>query len=417
MEPTPKSMRLQLALLGRTNVGKSSFLNMIANQDVAITSQHPGTTTDIVEKAIELLPIGPVTILDTAGIDDKSDLGEKRIERTMRILDRAELIVLLVEPDIWTEHEEMIATEAEKRNIPLVIVVNKIDISKPSNDFVSFIKSKSKNCLLISSTKTVEREKHLFEFKRAIQEITRTGLQQNVPLLGDIVPPGGVAVLIVPIDLQAPKGRLILPQVQAIRDLLDNDAIALVVKDKEYSFALQQLRRKPDLVVCDSQVVMKMVADTPPDVKCTTFSILFARFKGDLGEEVRGAATIDSIRPGDRILIAEACSHHALEDDIGRVKIPRWLRQYLGDNVEIDFYQGRDYPENLSDYKLVIHCGGCMLTRHEKLVRIQKATAAGVPITNYGLTISAIQGVLERALSPFPDALEAWRETRARNAD
>jgi [FeFe] hydrogenase H-cluster maturation GTPase HydF len=410
MEQTPKSMRMQIALFGRTNVGKSSFLNMIANQDVAVTSTLPGTTTDVVEKAIELLPIGPVTILDTAGIDDKSSLADKRIERTLRIFDRADLVLLLIEPDIWSEHEEMITTEARKRNLPLIIIINKIDISKPSREFLDFVKTKSKQIVQLSSVKKNERDMHLFDFKRAIQETTRTTTQQNIPLLGDLVPPGGLAVLIVPIDLQAPKGRLILPQVQAIRDLLDNDAVSVVVKEREYSYALQHLTRKPDLVVCDSQVVMKMVADTPPEVKCTTFSILFSRYKGDLVEEVRGAAMIDSIHQGDKILIAEACSHHALEDDIGRVKIPRWLRQYLGDDVEIDFCQGRDYPDNLSDYKLVIHCGGCMLTRQEKLVRIQKSVSAGVPITNYGLAISQIQGVLERTLSPFPDALFAWRE-------
>ena len=213
--------------------------------------------------------------------------------------------------------------------------------------------------------------------------------------------------MITPIDLQAPKGRLILPQVQAIRDILDNDAATIVVKEREYAFILQSLNRKPDLVICDSQVVMKMVADTPEDIKCTTFSILFSRFKGDLVEEVRGAAAIDKLEPGDKILIAEACSHHSLQDDIGSVKIPRWLRQYLGSDIQIDFSRGRDYPENLKEYKLIIHCGSCMLTRNEKLVRIFKAKQAGVPITNYGITISKIQGVLGRALSPFPAALEA----------
>jgi [FeFe] hydrogenase H-cluster maturation GTPase HydF len=219
------------------------------------------------------------------------------------------------------------------------------------------------------------------------------------------VPPGGLVILITPIDLEAPKGRLILPQVQVIRDILDNDAISVVVKEREYVHALSLLSRKPDLVICDSQVVNKMVADTTPDIKCTTFSILFSRFKGDLIEEVRGVTAIEKLKRGDKVLIAEACSHHALQDDIGRVKIPRWLRQYVGTDIVIEHSAGRDYPANLSEYKVVVHCGGCMLTRREKLNRIEKAKAAGVPITNYGILISFVQGVLKRVLSPFPAAL------------
>jgi [FeFe] hydrogenase H-cluster maturation GTPase HydF len=406
MESTPKSLRMQIGLFGRTNVGKSSFLNMIAGQDIAIISHLPGTTTDVVEKAIELLPIGPVTILDTAGIDDNSLLAEKRIQRTLKIFDRAELVVLIIEPNVWTDFEEEIVQLAKKQEIPIIIAINKIDLSAPGQEFIESLSSKCQSLIQCSSIDSTKRNLYLNNFKNSILKIIPSN-GQSLPLLGDLVSPGGVVVLIVPIDLQAPKGRLILPQVQAIRDLLDNDAIALVVKDKEYAHALTTLKNEPDLVICDSQVVMKMVADTPSHIKCTTFSILFSRFKGDLVEEVRGAAMIDNIHDGDKILIAEACSHHPLQDDIGRVKIPRWLRQYLGENVHIDFSAGRDYPSNLKDYKLVIHCGGCMLTRTEKLNRIQKAKEAGVPITNYGITISYIQGVLERVLSPFPAALEA----------
>ena len=236
-----------------------------------------------------------------------------------------------------------------------------------------------------------------------------------LPLVGDLLPPGGIAVMIVPIDLSAPKGRLILPQVQTIRDILDNDAISVVVKEREYAHLMQNNIVKPDLVVCDSQVVMKMVADTPPDVKCTTFSILFARYKGDIVEEAKGAAAIDNLQPGDKVMIAEACSHHALEDDIGRVKIPRWLRQYVGIDLDIDVFSGRDYPDNLTDYKVILHCGSCMLTRTEKLSRIQAAKAAGVPITNYGIAISLVQGVLKRVLSPFPAALDAYLSASKRS--
>jgi [FeFe] hydrogenase H-cluster maturation GTPase HydF len=234
----------------------------------------------------------------------------------------------------------------------------------------------------------------------------------NAPtLLGDLLPAGGMVVMVVPIDLQAPKGRLILPQVQAIRDALDNDAAVIVVKEREYAALLKRLNKLPELVVCDSQVVMKTLADTPLDVKCTTFSILMARFKGDLIELARGAAQIDRLKPNDRVLIAESCSHHAAEDDIGRVKIPRWLRQHVGGDLQIDHSSGRDYPKNLQEYKLIVHCGACMLTRGEMLLRLHQARQYGVPVTNYGLAISLVQGVLKRALSPFPAALDAFKRT------
>lgn len=411
MLKTPKSLRLQIGIFGRTNVGKSSFLNMLAGQDVAMTSPVPGTTTDVVEKSIELLPIGPVTFLDTAGIDDVSLLSEKRLERTNKIFNRADVIVVVTEPDEWTEFEDQLVNQIKEYKIPFIITVNKSDIKQTSTEFIEKLKRIANQVIICSSVEEKFREKYINEFKNAIIHITPNEFLNPIPLIGDLVKPGGIAVLIVPIDLQAPKGRLILPQVQAIRDILDNDAISVVVKEKEYPYILEKLMKiqTPDLVVCDSQVVMKMVADTPPDIKCTTFSILFSRFKGDLQEEARGVAAIDKIKPGDKILIAEACSHHALEDDIGRVKIPRWLRQYLGMNVQIDTSAGRDFPDNIKDYKVIIHCGGCMLTRNEKLARIQKAKDAGVPITNYGITISLVQGVLERVLSPFPAALEAFR--------
>lgn len=410
MESTPKSLRLQIALFGRTNVGKSSFLNLISNQDVAVTSPIPGTTTDVVEKQIELLPLGPCQILDTGGIDDQSELGEKRINKTLKILDRADIIILLVEPNIWTKFEEELIEKIRLAKIPFIICINKIDLVPPSDEFIAKMKVFSKEVVLCSSTDQSNRDNYLNQVKNSLLSITPDDKSQSLPLLGDLVKPGGIAVFIIPIDLQAPKGRLILPQVQAIRDILDNDAIAIEVKEREYTKVLSVLNQKPDLVVCDSQVVQKMVADTPDDIKATTFSILFSRYKGDLVEEVRGAAAIDKLKKGDKILIAEACSHHALQDDIGSVKIPRWLRQYLGMDVHIDYAAGRDYPANVTDYKAIIHCGSCMLTRNEKLVRIRKAKEAGVPITNYGITISLVQGVLARALSPFPAALDAFRD-------
>jgi [FeFe] hydrogenase H-cluster maturation GTPase HydF len=384
---------------------------MIAAQDVAVTSPVAGTTTDVVEKAMELLPIGPVMFLDTAGIDDKSELSEARIRKTNAALERAEVCVLITEAGIWSEFEERISSEASVHNIPLIVIVNKADKLPVTQEFLEKVKKKTDKYVICSSIDMSNRQSYVMDFKQKLIEAVPEEMLRQPSLVGDLLSPGDIAVLIVPIDLQAPKGRLILPQVQAIRDALDNDAATLVVKEREYASVLQSLKNPPGLVVCDSQVVLKMVADTPAEIPCTTFSILFARFKGDLCEEVRGAAAIDTLSTGDKVLIAEACTHHAAEDDIGRVKIPRWLRQYCGEELQIDVCSGRDYPENLSQYKLIIHCGACMLTRREMLVRIQKAKQAGVAITNYGVAISFLQGVLQRVLSPFPVALETLKKS------
>lgn len=408
MMTTPKSIRLQIGIFGRTNVGKSSLLNMIAGQDVSMISEIPGTTTDVVEKAYELLPIGPVTFLDTAGIDDISLLSGKRIERTKKVLDRADIALIVTENGIWSEFEEELVLSFEEKKIPFLIIVNKNDIIAAESGFLNSIIKENRIVLSISSTDSQKRDININKIKEAIFEILPEEFVNQPPLLGDLIPAGGLCIMVIPIDLQAPKGRLILPQVQAIRDTLDNDAAVLCVKEREYSNMLLKIGFEPDLVICDSQIVMKMTADTPKNIKCTTFSILFSRFKGDLTEESRGAAAIEHLKTGDKILVAEACSHHSLEDDIGRVKIPRWLRQYAGADIQIDHVCGRDYPANISEYKLIIHCGSCMLTRREKLIRIEKAKSAGVPITNYGIAISLMQGVLERVLSPFPAALDAY---------
>lgn len=381
---------------------------MVAGQDVAITSPVPGTTTDVVEKTMELLPLGPVVFLDTAGLDDKSVLSQLRIRKTRKVFDRSDVIILLAEADIWTEYEDGIIEEARKRSIPVIIVVNKADLNKASEAFIGKIRDKSQKFACCSSLDLLNRNIYVNILKRHLIEVCPEDFLKPPPLIGDLLPAGGMAVLIVPIDLEAPKGRLILPQVQTIRDALDNDASVLVVKEREYSHLLTRLKSPPDIVVCDSQVVLKMIADTPPEVKCTTFSVLFSRFKGDLIESAKGAAVIDRLKPGDKVLIAEACSHHAIEDDIGRVKIPRWLRQYTGNDLAVDVSSGKDYPDNLKDYKLVIHCGGCMLNRREMLFRIEKAREEGVAITNYGVAISLAQGVAKRILSPFPAAVDAF---------
>jgi [FeFe] hydrogenase H-cluster maturation GTPase HydF len=408
MQKTPKSLRLHIGIFGRTNVGKSSFLNRIAGQDVAITSPVPGTTTDVVEKTMELLPLGPVVFLDTAGFDDGSVLAEKRLAKTRKIFDRSDVVLLVTEPGRWTEFEDEICAQARTRGIPLIIVINKIDLEDPQDSFLEKCRGESPRILSCSSTAPRDPEEAIRSLKRYLMEVCPEEFIRPPALVGDLLPPGGLAVLIVPIDLQAPKGRLILPQVQTIRDALDNDAAVLVVKEREYRSALEKIKGQPDLVVCDSQVVLKMTADTPPEVPCTTFSILFSRMKGDLTEMAGGAAAISGLKDGSRVLIAEACSHHALEDDIGRVKIPRWLRQFTGAQLEIDVCSGKDYPEDLGKYALIIHCGACMLTRREMLFRIEQARQAKVPITNYGVAISAVQGVLERTLAPFPAALDAY---------
>jgi [FeFe] hydrogenase H-cluster maturation GTPase HydF len=396
MKTAPKSLRLHIALFGRTNVGKSSFLNLIAGQDVSIVSEQPGTTTDVVEKTMELLPIGPVVFIDTAGLDDTTVLGRKRVEKTEKVFDRADVLLLICEGEQFGEFEQAVCEKAGKT--PVIKIANKSDLSDVSDH----------TFLPCDSTDVFSREKVLAQLKARLIDVCPEEFIQPPPLVGDLVKPGGIAVLIVPIDLQAPKGRLILPQVSTIRDALDNDAAALVVKEREYTHMLDQLKTPPDIVICDSQVVLKMIGDTPKEIPCTTFSILFARLKGDLPKLAAGAAAIDRLKDGDKVLIAESCSHHAAEDDIGRVKIPRWLRQYCGCDLQIDVYAGRNFPDNLNEYSLVVQCGGCMHNRREILSRIEKCEAAGVPVTNYGLCISQTQGVLKRVLSPFPAALDAF---------
>jgi len=403
---TPKASRLHIGIAGRVNVGKSSFLNMLAGQDVAITSAVPGTTTDVVEKTMELLPLGPVTLIDTAGLDDASELGAQRIEMSKKALRRADILAIVVTPDTWSEYEDGLINEARATKVPVLVVINKTDLAEPSSDFLSLIDVK--RLAWIQGSSTIGGEGLRQAFKDAVRGLLPTLYTAPPSLLGDLLPAGGLAVLVVPIDLGAPAGRLIVPQVQALRDLLDSDASALVVKDREYAATLARLKTPPDLVVCDSQVVARVVADTPRQIPLTTFSILFARFKGELNGLARGAGVLNHLHSGDRILIAEGCSHHPLEDDIGRVKIPRWLRQFAGCELTIESCAGHDFPSNLGEYRLVIHCGGCVMTRQEMISRMGEAAAAKVQMTNYGLAISVLQGVLERALSPFPNAMEAY---------
>ncbi|KAF0127625.1 MAG: GTPase [Elusimicrobia bacterium] len=409
MNSVPRSMRLQIAIFGRANVGKSSVLNMIAGQDVAITSPEPGTTTDVVEKAMELLPVGPVVFLDTAGLDDAGPLGALRTARARRIFDRADAVLLVTEPSVWGEWEEGVLETASAKKLPVIVVVNKTDLSAPRGDMAAALRAKALDHVLCAATDRGRREEAVAAIKERLLRLTASTSTAPAPLIGDLVKPGDAVVLIIPIDREAPKGRIILPQVQVMRGLLDHGALPVVCREHEYSKALASLREPPALVVCDSQVVDFMTANTPAGVPCTTFSILFARFKGDLAAYAAGAAAIRGLRPGDRVAVLEACSHHAIEDDIGRVKLPRWLKAAVGGELKIDTFAGRDLPDAPGEYKLLLQCGGCMLGRTEILARMGKAAAAGVPITNYGTAISECKGVLERVLSPFPAALAAYR--------
>lgn len=408
MQTTPKANRLHISLFGRTNVGKSSFLNFITGQDVSITSEIEGTTTDVVEKTMELLPFGPVVFIDTAGIDDVSALGDKRIEKTKKVFERTDVIVLITEAGIWGEYEETVLKRSIDDAIPLMLVINKSDLKEADDDFISKVSTKCGAIMQCSSLSKDKREETLDIFKSSLKKAIPEDYLKEPFLVSDLVSGGDIIILVVPIDLEAPKGRLILPQVQTIRDSLDSDAVTIVVKERELPYMLEQLKTKPKLVVCDSQVVLKVAADVPQDIPMTTFSILFSRFKGDLTQMAKGAAAIDSLTANSKVLIAESCSHHAIGDDIGRVKIPRWLKQYLGFDIAIDHYAGRDFPENIEEYDLIIHCGSCMFNRRQMLYRINLAKQHGVPITNYGIAISLVQGVIKRSLEPFPSALMAF---------
>jgi [FeFe] hydrogenase H-cluster maturation GTPase HydF len=408
MLEAPRGMRLHIGLFGRRNVGKSSLLNAITRQNVSIVSEYAGTTTDPVEKPMELLPLGPVLFIDTAGIDDIGALGELRAGRTRQVFDRTDLGVVVTEPGQWGEFEDQILQNLNERNVPAVVVVNKID-TDGHEPLSARVKELDKPVVLTSAV----RGQGIPDLRRALLDNAPDHFIENPAILGDLVGPDELAVLVLPIDKEAPKGRLILPQVQAIRDLMDTDAMALMVKERELKSALARLNRPPKLVVTDSQAFLKVAADTPREVPLTSFSILFARFKGDLATQVEGALAIERLRPGDRILVAESCSHHPIADDIGRVKIPRWLTQYAGGRLLVDHVQGHDFPEDLSPYALVVHCGACTTNRRAMLNRLFRCRQAGVPVTNYGLAIAYSLGIFERALEPFPAALEIVRNAQA----
>jgi len=405
MSSTPKGLRLHIGFFGRRNVGKSSLLNAITRQHVSIVSEVAGTTTDPVEKPMEMLPLGPVLFIDTAGIDEAGGLGALRVEKTRQALQRTEIAVLVAEPKVWGEFEEGLLADFAAQGTPVVVVINKTDEFAPDAELVTRLRTSKRHVVLASALTGLG----LQELREALLELAPADFIDSPAILGDLVGPGELAVLVVPIDKEAPKGRLILPQVQTIRDLLDSDALCMVVKERELRNALDRLKTPPKLVVTDSQAFLKVAADTPPDVPLTSFSILMARFKGDLTAQVEGTLAIERLRSGDRVLIAEACTHHPIGEDIGRVKIPRWLTQYSGVKLNFETMQGRDFPKDLTSYKLVVHCGACMWNRRQMLSRILQCQHAGVAITNYGLTIAYSLGIFARALEPFPAALAGYR--------
>ncbi len=405
LNQTPRGSRLHIAIFGRRNAGKSSLINALTNQEIAIVSEVPGTTTDPVYKSMEILPIGPVVIIDTAGIDDVGELGRLRIEKALGVLNKTDLMLLVVDPASGAgRYEEEVVGKAVENNVPVIAVVNKMDINPRYDVSIAFPGAD----LPVVGVSALTRQ-GIDELKMAmIKAAPKDWMTQTI--LGDLISPGDTVVLVVPIDLAAPRGRLILPQVQTIRDILDNDAMAYVVKERELKGALAGLKEKPRLVVTDSQAFLKVAADTPKDVPMTSFSILFARHKGNLVTLAEGAKAVESLVPGDRVLVSEACTHHRVEDDIGTVKIPRWLNQLVGGPLEYTWVSGLELPKDLSGYKLIIHCGACMINRKEMLHRLMVAQHAGIPVVNYGVLIAYVMGILPRALKPFPEVAHIMEE-------
>ena len=387
---TLKSMRLQIGVFGKTNVGKSSFLNRVTNQEISIVSDVAGTTTDVVEKSMELLPVGPVTFLDTAGLNDESELGEKRVEKTMKVINRIDVAIIVCDFNGIDDYEKELIKKFEELKIPYLIVENKCDIKK--------VELSGYDNVLYTSVK--DDEALVFKFKEALVKLLPEDFVNSPKIAGDLVPPQSTVILVIPIDKEAPKGRIILPQVQTIRDLLDSNCMPYVVKETELKQAIENLKTPPALVITDSQAFKKVSEIVPQDIPLTSFSILFARLKGDLDEFTKGAEAIENLKDGDMVLILESCTHHAIEDDIGRVKIPNLLRKRTGKNLVIHNYAGHDFPD-VKDYKLIIHCGACMTNRREVLSRILIANKSDVPITNYGVAISYCLGILPRAVKIF----------------
>jgi [FeFe] hydrogenase H-cluster maturation GTPase HydF len=388
-----------IGIYGRRNSGKSSLINCLAGQDIAIVSDHAGTTTDPVKKSFEITGFGPVILVDTAGIDDSGELGVKRVERTVRTLEIIDLALLVVTHNSWDSYEDDLIKKFREYDVPFIIIHSKSDLQEPTGEFMNKIKA-------ITATdpfeySVVDRR----NYERLIDHIRKSIPEHSFKtptLLGDLISYGDIVILITPIDVEAPAGRLILPQVQTIRNIIDNDAVAVVLKEREVDAFLRKTKIKPALAITDSQVFIKADASIPPEIPLTSFSIMLARFKGDFDSYLKGTPKISDLKDGDRVLLLESCTHHVACDDIGRTKIPRWISNFTGKKIEYDVVAGLDtLPRPVTDYALVIQCGGCMITRKQLHNRLQKAIKAGIPVTNYGMAIAYVQGIYKRAISPF----------------
>lgn len=393
--------RVHIGFFGLRNAGKSSVVNAVTGQSLSLVSETKGTTTDPVQKAMELLPIGPVVIIDTPGIDDVGTLGEMRVKRALQVLDKTDIAILVVDADkgLQQADQELLKLFEEKK-IPHITVYNKSDLLATVPSLPE--KQPKKNDAIYVSAKNGDQ---IYELKERIGALTKAASAKadEKRILADLIQPEDVVVLVVPIDSAAPKGRLILPQQQTIRDVLESGAISVVTRETELPQTLRSLAKKPALVITDSQAFQKVNADTPADVPLTSFSILFARYKGDLKEAVHGAAQLDKLQNGDTVLISEGCTHHRQCGDIGTVKLPNWIRKYTGKELSFEFTSGGEFPEDLSPYALIVHCGGCMLNDREMKARIARAVAQNVPITNYGICIAQVHGILRRSVEMFGD--------------
>ena len=411
MVETPKGLRLHIGLFGKRNAGKSSLINALTNQKISIVSEVAGTTTDPVEKACELAPIGPVVFIDTAGVDDVGALGLARVERTRAVLEWVDIALVVANARDFDECESDLVEHLRKLGTPAVLVNPAFLADSTEEDNAAGMTVEMLRAYGIPVVLTdAETKAGIADLRKAIIDLAANRIPKDRALVGDLVQAGDTVVLVTPIDTGAPKGRLILPQVQAIRELLDAHAKCLVVQQDRVAESIAELRHPPKLVMADSQVIMDVAAQTPEDIPLTTFSIQMAYSKADVIEMARGTAALASLEDGDRVLICETCSHHPQKDDIGRIKIPRWLRQKTGKDLQIEVAVGKDFPVDLTPYKVLIQCGGCVVTRRHMLMRLRAAHAQNVPMTNYGLTISYLQGVLERVLLCHPEALKAYRD-------
>lgn len=401
MNQTPMSERVHIGFFGKRNAGKSSVLNAVTGQDLAVVSEVKGTTTDPVYKSMELLPLGPVVMMDTPGIDDEGELGELRVKKSYQVLNKTDAAVLVVDGLAGAAEEDAALLERIRRKrIPYTVVLNKQDLAseKIKEQTMHILGISGKEMLCVSAADGTG----INELKERIAQIAEPE-ESKLRIVGDMISPSDFIMLVVPIDNAAPKGRLILPQQQTIRDILEADAVSVVIKEDHVGETIESLGKKPRLVITDSQAFEKVAADTPEDILLTSFSILFARYKGNLEMAVKGVTTLDKLKNGDKILISEGCTHHRQCDDIGTVKIPRWIREYTGKEIQFETTSGTQFPDELGEYKLIVHCGGCMLNEREMKYRLSCAEDQGVPITNYGILIAYIKGILKRSVELFPE--------------